>query len=398
MDRRQFLTTTAGIALGGFAASAPAIAQAKTKLRVGYLHTVAVDGQIWTGMDRGTFDKQGLDLELRQFNTGLEIFQALIGGSLDVLATGAVLSNFPARGQGKVFLINDIEVATAQLWIRSDQGIKSFEDLKGKRIATATGTTAHVFLDKALRANKIDPKEVELVNQTMPAAVTAFISGAVPAVALWVPFNVTVRDKVPGAVKLADASAYYPQAAIIGGWAAANDYYEPNKETLTKLIKGWAEANDYIVANSSEAMESLQKAHYSQTPLNGSIQTARSPIGCSNRPTSSWRMPGSRTSRPPASISIRASISRRLLEVALLTKRQVSRGDTCLWLAASFNARRGVRLRFCPVGWQKPKSLVSLLRTAALLDKTTPEEWEQCSAPVAALRHLRPATSPHARQ
>ena len=59
-------------------------------MRVGYLHTVAVDGQIWTGMDRGTFDKQGLELELRQFNTGLEIFQALIGGSLDVLATGAV--------------------------------------------------------------------------------------------------------------------------------------------------------------------------------------------------------------------------------------------------------------------------------------------------------------------
>jgi len=109
--------------------------------------------------------------------------------------------------------------------------------------------------------------DVELVNQTMPAAVTAFISGAVPAVALWVPFNVTVRDKVPGAVKLADASAYYPQAAIIGGWAASNDYYDANKETLAKLIKGWAEANDYIIANSSEALASLQKAHYSQTPL-----------------------------------------------------------------------------------------------------------------------------------
>ena len=267
MDRRQFLTTTAGASLGAFTAVAPAIAQAKIKVRVGYLHTVAVDGQIWTGMDRGSFDKQGLDLELRQFNTGLEIFQALIGGSLDVLATGAVLSNFPARGQGKVFLINDIEVATAQLWVRSDQGIKSFEDLRGKRIATATGTTAHVFLDKALRANKIDPKEVELVNQTMPAAVTAFVSGAVPAVALWVPFNVTARDKVPGAIKLADASAYYPQAAIIGGWAAANNYYEPNQETLTKLIRGWADANDYIVAHPVESMETLQKNHYSQTPL-----------------------------------------------------------------------------------------------------------------------------------
>jgi NitT/TauT family transport system substrate-binding protein len=265
MYRRQFLTTTMGLALSGMAA--PALAQAKTKVRVGYLHTLAVDGQIWTGMDRGIFDKEGLDLELRQFSTGLEVFQALIGGSLDVLATGAVLSNFPARGQGKVFLINDIEVATAQLWVHSDQGIQSFADLKGKRIATSTGTTAHVFLDRALRANSVDPKEVELLNQAMPAAVTSFISGAVPAVALWVPFNVTVRDKVPDAVKLADAGAYYPQAAIIGGWAAANSYYDANAETLAKLIKGWGEANDYVIANSEEALESLQKAHYGQTPL-----------------------------------------------------------------------------------------------------------------------------------
>jgi len=265
MDRRQFLTTTAGIALGGLAA--PAIAQAKTKIRVGYLHTVAVDGQIWTGIDRGNFDKQGLELEMRQFNTGLELFQALIGGSLDVLSTCAVLSNFPARGQGKVFLINDIEVATAQLWVRPDMGVKSFADLKGKRIATATGTTAHVFLDKALRANDIDPKEVELVNQTMPAAVTSFVSGAVPAVALWVPFNLSVRDKVPDAVKLADASAYYPQAAIIDGWAAANGFYDANKETLAKLIKGWREANDYFIARSEDALEALQKGHYRQTPI-----------------------------------------------------------------------------------------------------------------------------------
>ena len=265
MDRRQFLARTAGLAANAIAA--PAIAQAKTKIRVGYLHTVAVDGQIWTGVDRGSFDKQGLELELRQFNTGLEIFQALIGGSLDVLSTGAVLSNFPARGQGKVFLVNDIEIATAQLWVRGDQGINSFDDLKGKRIATATGTTAHVFLDKALRANKIDPKEVELLNQTMPAAVTSFISGAVPAVALWVPFNIAVRDKVPGAIKLSDASAYYPDAAIMGGWAAANSYYDSNKDVLSKMIKGWAEANDYLIANSAIAIEALQKQRYSQTPL-----------------------------------------------------------------------------------------------------------------------------------
>jgi NitT/TauT family transport system substrate-binding protein len=33
----------------------PAIAQGRTKVKVGYLHTPAVDGQIWTGQQIGSF-------------------------------------------------------------------------------------------------------------------------------------------------------------------------------------------------------------------------------------------------------------------------------------------------------------------------------------------------------
>ena len=269
MDRRSFLHEVAmgASALGVSVLGAPAIAQARTKVKLGYLHTLAVDGQIWLGMQRGDFAKHGVDLELTQFTTGLELFQAMIGGSLDMLATGAVLSNFPARGQGKVFLINDVEFATAQLWVRDDQGIKSIADLKGKKISTTTGTTAHVFLDTALRANSVDPKEVEIVNQRMAEAVTSFISGAVPAVALWVPFNVTVREKVPGAKKLVDASAFYPQAAIVGGWATRADYYEKNRDVLKRIIQGWISANDYFVANPDAALDTLQKNYYKQVPL-----------------------------------------------------------------------------------------------------------------------------------
>ncbi|MEP7206924.1 MAG: ABC transporter substrate-binding protein [Casimicrobiaceae bacterium] len=267
IDRRKFLQGVSATAAAAAWPGAPAIAQARSKVKVGYLHTLAVDGQIWLGMHRGDFAKAGLDLELVQFTTGLEIFQAMIGGSIDMLATGAVLSNFPARGQGKVFLMNDIEIATAQLWVREDQGIKTFADLKGKKISTTTGTTAHVFLDTALRANGVDPKDVEVVNQRMAEAVTSFISGAVPAVALWVPFNITVRDKVPGAKKLVDASAFYPQAAIIGGWATRADYYEKNRDICKRVIQGWTGANDYFIANPDAALETLQKEYYKQVPL-----------------------------------------------------------------------------------------------------------------------------------
>ncbi|HVE49073.1 MAG TPA: ABC transporter substrate-binding protein [Casimicrobiaceae bacterium] len=264
-DRRTVLK--AGAAFAASTITFPAIAQQRAKVKLGYLHTLAVDGQIWTGIDRGMFAKHGVEFEPVQFTTGLELFQAMIGGSIDMLATGAVISNFPARGQGRMFLVNNVEFATAQLWVREDQGVKSFADLKGKKISTTTGTTAHVFLDNALRANNIGASDVEIVNQRMSEAVTSFISGAVPAVALWVPFNLAVKAKVPSAKMLVDASAYYPKAAIVGGWAAREDYYGKNRATCASIIRGWAEANDYIIANSDAALEALQTKRYDQVPL-----------------------------------------------------------------------------------------------------------------------------------
>ena len=156
--------------------------------------------------------------------------------------------------------------ATAQLWVRDE--IKSLADLKGQKISTTTGTTAHVFLDNALKSAKLDPaKDVQIVNQRMAEAVTSFISGAVPAVALWVPFDVTVRQKMPNARKLVDASAFYPQAAIVGGWATRNDYYDKNRPIIQQVVRGWVEANDHLLSKTDAALESLQKTQYTQVPL-----------------------------------------------------------------------------------------------------------------------------------
>lgn len=265
MQRRQLIQAAAAATLG--AAALPSFAQARTKVKVGYLHTPAVDGHIFLGQQIGSFARNGLDLELVKFTTGLELFQAMIGGSLDVLATGAVVSNFPARGQGKAFLMNNIEYATAQLWVREDSGIKTLADLKGKQVSTTTGTTAHVFLDRALRSNNVDPKEVRVVNQRMTEAVSSFISGAVPAVALWVPFDSAIRKQLPTARRLVDASSFFPQAAIMGGWAARNDYYDKNRPVIDKLIAGWAEANTLITGKPDEAAEMLQKSQYQDVPL-----------------------------------------------------------------------------------------------------------------------------------
>jgi NitT/TauT family transport system substrate-binding protein len=270
MQRRELLASLGGAGIAALgAASLPRapFAQSPVQVRAGYLHTLAVDGQLWLADHTGGFEVQGLEMEWIQFTTGLELFQALISGGIDVLTTGAVISNFPARGQGKMFLTNCVEFGTAQLWVNTDQGVASFDDLKGRQISTTVGTTAHVYLDRALRSHGLTPQDVEIVNQRMSEAVTSFISGAVPAVALWVPFNIRVRDQVASARKLDDASAYYPEAAIISGWAAGNDYFESNPDVLKRIIQAWVPANDFLVAKPDEALEILQANYYDTVPL-----------------------------------------------------------------------------------------------------------------------------------
>ena len=130
MDRRRFLAATSST-LAISALGMPALAAARTKVRIGYLHTLAVDGQIWLADHLGSWARNGLDVEYKEFKTGIELFGAMAENSIDMLTTGAVISNFPARGKGKMFLANSIEFATAQLWVREDQGIRQVSDLRG---------------------------------------------------------------------------------------------------------------------------------------------------------------------------------------------------------------------------------------------------------------------------
>jgi NitT/TauT family transport system substrate-binding protein len=169
---------------------------------------------------------------------------------------------------GKIFLLNDIEYDTAKLYARPEAGVSSVKDLKGKRIATVKGTTAHVFLHNALKANGLDSrKDVEVVSMDMAGAVAAFISGAVPVVCTWVPFDVQIRQKVPGARLISSAKEFYPGAAIMGGWVAANKYYEGKKDVLKKIIRAWAKANDYLLASTPEALKLIHAKAYSNIPF-----------------------------------------------------------------------------------------------------------------------------------
>src|SRR5689334_23536896 len=103
INRRQFLQTTAavGVAASAGVLGAPAIAQSRAKVKVGYLHTLAVDGQIWTGIDRGNFAKHNVELDLVQFTTGPRRFKPITAAATGSPPTAAASPTSPPPGRAR---------------------------------------------------------------------------------------------------------------------------------------------------------------------------------------------------------------------------------------------------------------------------------------------------------
>ncbi|RLV50427.1 ABC transporter substrate-binding protein [Nocardioides mangrovicus] len=234
-----------------------------TVVKVGYLHTIAVDDKLWLGQVAGYWAKQGLDLKLTKFDTGIAEAQALNAGSIDVAIMGGVTSNFPAQGQGKVFMLNSIENATAQIWVQPGSEITNVKQLKGKKVVTTTGTTADILLLRALTKAGVSRSDVTVVNAAMPDAVQAFNSGSVDAIVLWVPFDLRVKEADPGASMIASAGDY-PDAAVGDGWVANNAWYAKHQATVKKIVAGWLQSNAAFRKDPSGSLQKVWKVAYSQ--------------------------------------------------------------------------------------------------------------------------------------
>ena len=222
-------------------------------VRIGYIPGPAPATNLLLSDERGYFAEQDIEVELTPFQTGISLSNALTGGSIDVGVMGAVVANFPARGQGKLFLLNNLEADIQQIWAAPGSGIESVADLAGTQVATTTGSAAHLLLHVALEVEGVPADDVEIVNLDMPAVANTFVTGGVPAAALWAPFDAQVEEQLPDA-RLIATSADYEAAAIAGGWVANNDFYADHKDVLTRLTEVWLRSNEDLTNDLDAAL------------------------------------------------------------------------------------------------------------------------------------------------
>jgi sulfonate transport system substrate-binding protein len=145
------------------------------------------------------------EIEWSEFTAGPPIVEAASADQIDVAWVGSTPPIFGAAA-GADFKIVAAVVERDQhsdsVLVPEGSDIESVEDLKGKKVAVARGTSSHGLLIKALLRAGLTLDDIE-ANYLAPAdGLAAFTSGSVDAWVVWDPFT-TQAVQETGAVEIA---------------------------------------------------------------------------------------------------------------------------------------------------------------------------------------------------
>jgi NitT/TauT family transport system substrate-binding protein len=112
--------------------------------------------------------KCGIRVEEHMFAKGPDVMQAILAGELDVGATASEAAISGRANGAPIYVVAGFAKGGARLVARSDSGIKSIKDLKGKKVGVTRGGIQEVLLmaelqQAGLSADSAPGKDVQLI-------------------------------------------------------------------------------------------------------------------------------------------------------------------------------------------------------------------------------------------
>jgi sulfonate transport system substrate-binding protein len=236
------------------ASSASASASASSSVNLSSV-TLNVGDQKGTGAEAllkaaGLLNTFPFKVTWADFTSGPPILEAASSGSIDIGGVGDAPPVFAASGGEGIVVVGARTVPSGDqdaVVVPKGSPITSVSQLKGKKIAYGTGSSANYQLLTVLNAAGLTSKQVTLVSLQPAEALAAFTSGSVDAWDIWPPYvqQVVAQD---GAKVLAEGSQYgSPYSFEVASKSAVAN---PEKAAaiqiyLTTLDKAyvWAEKN-----------------------------------------------------------------------------------------------------------------------------------------------------------
>lgn len=221
-------------------------------LRIGVLQFGTVAWTLDTLTHQG-YDKAGdFRIEIVPMAASNAAQIALQGGAVDMITTDWLWVN-RNRGDGRKLLFAPNSTALGGLYVRSDAGIRSVADLKGREIGIA-GTPVDkswLFLQAwSKKTAGLDLKKDAKPSFAAPPALNEFIlRGKLPAVLNFWPYG--ARLKAAGLTELVDMKTVLAGLGVVKpvpmvGWVFSESWAKANPKLLEHFLKAVDQTNEVL--------------------------------------------------------------------------------------------------------------------------------------------------------
>lgn len=216
----------------------------RVALNVAYMPNYASMWVLMAAKDGGFFDEEGLDVTLFEFADGPTEIAAMESGSIDLAYIGDGAHKLPANGKCKIFCYSHIGDAEMVIGLTSS-GINSLEDLKGKKVGYASGTSSETMLQRALADVGLTMDDIVPYDMDTSNMVTAMVSGSLDACSTWSPNTWQILGEMDDAVRLCSPMDYIDQAVALSSFVVMNDWAEAKHDVLIRFTRALLKAMDF---------------------------------------------------------------------------------------------------------------------------------------------------------
>ena len=229
-------------------------------------------GSLWavaTADAKGYFAEEGIKIQLTQFEDGPSEIAAMKQGSIDVAFIGPGAHKLCSKGEAQVFLMQHMGDGDCIIGLK---GITKLEDLRGKKVGYAAGTSSESILTTALASVGMTLEDVEALSMDASALTTAALSGQLDAVAAWSPMSLTILAQAENATDIC-SNVDFDTMASPGSWVVNPDWAKEHSDVLVKFIRAMFKAMDFAAAATTDDAVAMEVAGYVATIVGSDAET-----------------------------------------------------------------------------------------------------------------------------
>lgn len=202
------------------------------------------------------FKKLNAEVVWSQFQSGPPLLESLVSSRVDLsfLGDGATLSGISNKVPFHVIALLGEGDGLNSILIPVNSTAQKLEDLKGKTIGLAKGTTAHVYLTKLLENYGLSIGDINIINLQPEDALAAFESGKLDAWVTWAPYSIHLLE-LQKAKEIKVKETILAPASMIG----REEFIKAHPELVITFLKVYKKTIEWMHKHPDESAEFFSK-------------------------------------------------------------------------------------------------------------------------------------------